>query len=279
MRTSDFTLRPLESDSDFDAAVTLQREVWGAEFHDLVPAALLRVVGYVGGIAAGAFTDAGELAGFIFGVSGIRDGRLVHWSDTLAVRERYRDCGLGESLKRFQRDHLLPLGIERVYWTFDPLESRNAHLNLNRLGASAGEYVRDFYGATGSTLHEGIGTDRLVVQWELGAPRVVALMEERAATRTPCTGEDVPLVNDVREGAAGLKSGEPLLHLDAPRVRVAIPAGIQQLKSRSPEAAREWRRVTRLAFESYFARGYVARALVRRGAWSEYLLERGAQDQ
>ena len=94
MRTSDFTLRPLESDSDFDAAVTLQREVWGAEFHDLVPAALLRVVGYVGGIAAGAFTDAGELAGFIFGVSGIRDGRLVHWSDTLAVRDtdRQRDA-------------------------------------------------------------------------------------------------------------------------------------------------------------------------------------------
>src|SRR5690348_3745249 len=99
-----FTLRSLETPDDFDAAVTLQREVWGDDFTDLVPAAVLRVVGYVGGVAAGAFGDDGELAGFVFGVSGVRDGRLVHWSDTLAVRARYRDRGLGESLKRFQRE-------------------------------------------------------------------------------------------------------------------------------------------------------------------------------
>jgi predicted GNAT superfamily acetyltransferase len=277
VRTPDFTLRPLESESDFAAAVTLQRAVWGEEFTDLVPAALLRVVQHVGGVAAGAFTNAGELAGFVFGVSGIRDGRPSHWSDTLAVRAQYRDRGLGESLKRFQRELLLPLGIERMYWTYDPLESRNAHLNLNRLGASAGEYVRDFYGATGSVLHEEIGTDRLVVQWELGAPSVVALMEGHG-TRTWCTASGASLVNVVRDGAAGPETGEPDLQLDAPSVRVAIPADVQGLKARAPECAREWRRVTRLAFETYFARGYLARALVRRGAWSEYILERGARD-
>lgn len=272
-----FTLRSLETPADFDAAVHLQREVWGDDFNDLVPPALLRVVGHVGGVAAGAFTDDGELAGFVFGVSGIRDRRLSHWSDTLAVREHHRDHGLGESLKRFQRELLLPLGIEHMYWTFDPLESRNAHLNFNRLGATASEYARDFYGVTNSRLHAGIGTDRLVVQWELGAPNVVALMEARA-TPAPCAADDAPLVNAVREGAASPESGEPDLRFDAPSVRVAIPADIQGLKARWPECAREWRRVTRLAFESYIARGYVARALVRRGAWSEYILERGARD-
>jgi predicted GNAT superfamily acetyltransferase len=277
VRTPDFELRSLETPEDFAAAVTLQSEVWGEAFSDLVPAALLRVVGYVGGIAAGAFTVDGELAGFVFGVSGIRDSRLSHWSDTLVVRAPHRDRGLGESLKRYQRELLLPLGIERMYWTFDPLESRNAHLNFNRLGATSGEYVRDYYGATGSVLHEDIGTDRLVVQWELNAPRVVALTEGRA-TPAPCTADDAPIVNAVREGAAGPVSGEPDLQLDAPSVRVAIPADVQGLKARAPECAREWRRVTRMAFESYFARGYVARALVRRGAWSEYLLEREGGD-
>jgi len=275
--TPAFTLRSLETTSDFDAAVHVQREVWGDDFNDLVPAALLRIVGHVGGVAAGAFTDDGELAGLVFGVSGIRDGRLSHWSDTLAVRARYRDRGLGESLKKYQRELLLPLGIETMYWTFEPLESRNAHLNFNQLGASAGEYVRDFYGVTGSALHEHIGTDRLVVQWELGAPRVAALMKGRAA-RTHRSGDDAPLVNVVHDGAAGPESAEPDLQLDAPSVRVAIPADIQGLKARSPECAGEWRRVTRLAFEAYFARGYVARALMRRGPWSEYVLERGAGD-
>jgi predicted GNAT superfamily acetyltransferase len=102
-------------------------------------------------------------------------------------------------------------------------------------------------------------------------------MEGRAAA-APCSADGAPLVNAVREGAAGPVSGEPDLQLDAPSVRVAIPADVQGLKARAPECAREWRRVTRMAFESYFARGYVARALVRRGAWSEYLLEREGGD-
>jgi predicted GNAT superfamily acetyltransferase len=275
---SGFDLRPLTSATDFDLAVALQRAVWGADFTDLVPPAILHIVQFVGGVAAGAFTEDGELAGFIFGVSGIRDGRLSHWSDTLAVRAEYRDRGLGERLKRFQRDLLLPLGIERMHWTFDPLESRNAHLNFNRLGATASEYHRDFYGETSSVLHEDIGTDRLVVCWEIGAPHVAALLDHGA--RSAVTADDVrdvPLINETSDGVTGPESDEPNLHLDAPRVRLAIPADIQQLKSRSPELAREWRRVTRLAFESYLARAYVARALVRRGAHSEYILERSAR--
>jgi predicted GNAT superfamily acetyltransferase len=269
-----FTLRPLTSPEDFNQAVTLQRNVWGDDFTDVVPPAILHIVGFVGGVAAGAFTAQGQLAGFVFGISGIRDGNLSHWSDTLAVRAEYRDRGIGERLKRYQRELLLPLGIERMHWTFDPLESRNAYLNFNRLGATANEYHRDFYGATtNSTLHEDIGTDRLIVLWELASPRVAALLD---GTTKPTPRDDldaVPLVNETSDDAFGPVSSEPDLALDAPRVRLAIPADIQGLKTRSPGLAREWRRVTRLAFENYFARGYVVRALVRRGAHSEYLLE------
>lgn len=276
--TLSLTLRPLNTKQDFDAAVALQHSVWGTDFSDVVPSALLHIVGYVGGVAAGAFTEQGQLAGFVFGISGIRDGRLSHWSDILAVRAEYRDRGIGERLKRYQRELLLPLGIERMYWTVDPLESRNAHLNFNRLGATASEYHRDFYGpTTGSTLHEGLGTDRLVVLWELAAPRVAALLEDHGA-RHPASDDDlrgVPLVNETVITTEGPESGAPTLDLDAPRVRLAIPADIQGLKMRSPRLSSDWRHVTRLAFESYFARGYVARALVRAGAVSEYLLERG----
>ena len=268
-----FTLRPLTSSDDFDQAVSLQKDVWGEDFTDLVPPAILHIVGFVGGVAAGAFTENGELTGLIFGVSGIRDGRLSHWSDTLAVRAEYRDRGLGERLKRFQRELLLPLGIDRMHWTFDPLESRNAHLNFNRLGATSSEYHRDFYGTTNSGLHQDIGTDRLVVLWEMATPRVTALLDG-TSKRPPMTDRGIPLVNAVTGGAAGPTSAVPDLELDTPRVRLAIPADIQALKARSPELARDWRRITRLAFESYFARGYVARALVRRGERSEYLLEK-----
>ena len=274
-RDAGFSLRRLSTTDEFDAAVALQHDVWGDQFAEVVPAGVLRVVQYVGGVVAGAFTDAGELAGFVFGVSGIRDDRLSHWSDTLAVQQQYRNRGLGEDLKRYQRDLLLPLGVERVYWTFDPLESKNAYLNFNRLGVTAAEYRRDFYCATGSNLHEHIGTDRLVVQWEIGDPRVAGLLDG-TRPRAAFTEEMLsatPLVNETTDGAAGPVSAEPKLGLDAPRVRLAIPADIQQLKSRSPQAAREWRRITRLAFEGYFSRGYSACAIVRRGACSEYLLE------
>ena len=274
-RDADFSLRRLSTTDEFDDAVALQHDVWGDRFAEVVPAGVLRVVQYVGGVVAGAFTDTGELAGFVFGVSGIRDDRLSHWSDTLAVQQKYRNRGIGEDLKRFQRDLLLPLGVERVYWTFDPLESKNAYLNFNRLGVTAAEYRRDFYGATHSRLHDEIGTDRLVALWEIGAPRIAELLDgtrpRAALTDEMLSGS--PLVNETFEGVAGPVSGEPNLELSAPLVRIAIPADIQQLKAQSPQAAREWRRVTRLAFEAYFARGFSASALVRRGPCSEYLLE------
>lgn len=274
-RSGEFVLRRLSTTEEFDEAVVLQQEVWGGHFSEVVPTGVLRVVQYVGGVVAGAFTDAGVLAGFVFGVSGIRDDRLSHWSDTLAVRQEYRNRGIGEDLKRYQRELLLPLGIERVYWTFDPLESKNAYLNFSRLGVTAGEYRRDFYGTTHSKLHEDIGTDRLITVWEIASPRVARLL---AGSSTEHGVHDhlagASRINEIAQRGRDVVTMEPDLTLAAPCLRLSIPADIQQLKARSPDVAREWRRVTRAAFETYFARGYVARAVVRVGECSEYLLER-----
>ena len=166
-------LRPLTSAADYAACVELQRATWGQGFAEAVPGSILKICQKVGGVAAGAFDPEGRLLGFVFGLTGVRGGRLAHWSHMLAVAPAARDLGIGARLKRFQRDLLLPLGIESVLWTYDPLEARNAHLNLNRLGAEVAEYVEDMYaGEMGSELAEGIGTDRFIVDWRIDGERV-----------------------------------------------------------------------------------------------------------
>src|SRR5690606_23276161 len=125
---------------------------------------------------------------FVFGLTGLRAGRPSHWSDMLAVRPEMRGRGLAIELKRFQRDEVLALGVEEMLWTFDPLRAGNAHLNLNKLGAVARAYRPDMYGATGSPLHDGIGTDRFVAFWPLRHERVVARLA--GSGHTAAAGED-----------------------------------------------------------------------------------------
>ncbi|TVP76623.1 MAG: GNAT family N-acetyltransferase, partial [Gemmatimonadales bacterium] len=159
MSRSDFHIRPLAGRAEMEACVVLQEAVWGAGFRERVPAAILGVARRLGGVVTGAFRG-DELVGFVFGLTGIREGRPVHWSDMLAVRAEARGRGLGIALKEAQRDELLSRGVRVMEWTFDPLVARNAHLNLNRLGAAGVEYVVDAYGDSDSPLHRGIGTDR-----------------------------------------------------------------------------------------------------------------------
>lgn len=167
-----FIIRPLATHEDFAACVALQRATWGEAFRDVVQASLLMVAQKVGGIAAGAFGPDGSLWGFVFGLTGVEAGRPVHWSHMLAVRREVRNRGIGRRLKEFQRAWLRERRVSRVYWTFDPLVARNAHLNMNRLGAEVVEFIPNMYGLeTGSPLHAGLGTDRLLVVWQLEAPR------------------------------------------------------------------------------------------------------------
>lgn len=249
----------------------LQKQVWGDGFTEIIPSSVLKVVQQVGGIAIGAFVE-NRLVGLLFGISGIRDGERAHWSDTLAVLPEYRDLGIGRRLKWQQRERLLAEGVERIHWTFDPLESRNAYVNLVRLGAVAGEYRRDFYGATASILHEGLETDRLVASWEIRSDRVGRrLAGERGWGDSSAAG--APLVNPWRSSDRLPLAGEPDLAVAAPAIRLAIPADIQELRARSPAVALGWRRTTRAAFEAYLGRGYAATGLVRGPECSCYVLE------
>jgi predicted GNAT superfamily acetyltransferase len=175
----------------------------------------------------------------------------------LAVDREARDLGLGTRLKLYQRDLLLPMGVEEVRWTFDPLEARNAHLNFNHLGAEVAEYVENMYeGEEGSELFAGIGTDRFILSWKIAGARVArALDDHRMGAAEPFRA--APIVN----------LGAVIADLvDAPRVRVEIPPSIQDLKAQRPDAAPAWRESTRRAFEAYLARGYRVEAFYRAAA-------------
>lgn len=267
-----YRVRPLDGRSEMLACVELQKEIWGRDFTERVPPALLKIAQRIGGVTTGAFDADGTLVGFVFGISGIRDGGLAHWSDMLAVRRGHRGRGLGRRLKLHQRNALLPLGVRTVLWTFDPLESRNAHLNFGRLGVLAHEYRESLYGETDSVLHRGIGTDRLVATWRIAAGRVRRRLDgaERPPTAADLAG--VPLVNPTSGEADAITSEPPDLSLTSARVRIAVPTEIQALKARAPDLAADWRAKTRAAFSTYLDRGYSAVEVVREGERTCYLL-------
>jgi chorismate synthase len=272
----DITIRPLASLEDYEACGDFQEEIWGRGFSEKVPPAILMIANRLGGLAAGAFDRKGNLRGFVFGLTGLMDGRPVHWSDMLAVRAGGRDAGLGTRLKRYQRQVLLERGVVDVRWTFDPLQGRNAHVNFSKLGITCREYVENMYGQTDSPLHRGVGTDRLVASWDLDSERVVSRL--KSALLVPSLAElaEAPRVLPVRKGGKFPVPGDPVLDLADRRILLAVPGDIEPIMEREMALAIRWREATRRAFVHYFSRGYEAREFLRGGFVSLYLLERNA---
>jgi predicted GNAT superfamily acetyltransferase len=236
-------IRDLESHDDFRACVRLQDETWGASFSERVPPAILKVARQIGGVSAGAFTPDGQLVGFVFGLTGVRDGRLIHWSDMLAVRDRYRGRRLGQRLKEYQRAKVRALGVEAMRWTFDPLSAGNAHFNINVLGATPVEYVPDMYGSnTGSALLGALPSDRFVVEWDIAANEPRGPSSESA---------NLTLANPLDP------AGRPVTRLpsDPGLVAVQIPRELADVQRLSPEQALEWRLAVRHAIVPLLAQG------------------------
>ncbi|NNM33688.1 MAG: GNAT family N-acetyltransferase [Gemmatimonadetes bacterium] len=233
------SIRPVQSLRELQAAVRIQKDTWGQEFSDVVPSSMMQITAKMGGVVAGAFDSEGDLAGLVYGITGLRDGRLAHWSHMLAVRPEFRNRGVGQALKHYQKARLLEEGVSVMYWTFDPLVSRNAHLNLNRLGAEVDEYVADMYGESDSELHR-LGTDRFIVRWTLDTPHVETGPPELAAGVPELLATDPP------------SSTLP----DAESVAVGVPDDVEELEAESFEGALAWRISTRAAFAHYLGRGY-----------------------
>ena len=218
----------------------LQREIWGVSDLDVLPALALRPQKEVGAILMGAFAE-GRMIGFVFGFPGILNGETIIHSDMLGVTSAYRSQSVGYLLKCAQREAALALGVKRITWTFDPLQSRNAHLNFGKLGVVADRYLVNYYGETSSFLHR-FGTDRLWVSWLLDSERVVSRIDRKEPPKTL----DLQVPALVRVG----RNQEPVVNMDLTDQKVIIEIPGEQ-------NAELWREPTRAAFTHALDAGYV----------------------
>jgi predicted GNAT superfamily acetyltransferase len=258
------TIRDVEGFAEMKACEELQREVWGFDDLEVVSSHHLLAAREVGGVLVGAF-DGESLVGFAYGFVGLAGGELEIHSHMLAVKPAYRNDNLGYRLKLAQRERALASGIAKMTWTFDPLQSLNAHFNFGKLGVVSDRYLVNFYGEHSSSfLHQGIGTDRLWVSWLLDSPRVKQRLGgggEREGGG-PELEEALPLVSvgadgSPQSGGQGRTGGEEYLS-------IGIPGDIAGLQRERPDVAVEWREATRRAFTEALGSGYRVEEFYRR---------------
>jgi predicted GNAT superfamily acetyltransferase len=248
MTVTDFHVRHCTALDEFERCVELQRAIWQESI--IVPTALFVVALETGGQVVGAFAGL-EMIGFLMALVGTHEGRVFLHSHMTAVLPAWQNRGVGRTLKLEQRDDALRRDIRLIEWTFDPLELRNAHFNLRRLGAVARRYITNLYGITDSPLHAGLPTDRLLAEWHLDSPRVLC----------------APSVYPERERRA-----PEIAAASKAVVRISVPANISELRANNrPAAAREQSRI-RAEFEHWFTLGYTAIDLQRDSATASYVL-------
>ena len=242
-------IRTCEGFDELEACVQLQIETWGYDPADVIPRKAYRVAQKIGGQVMGAFDteipgapavgDADSLVGFVLSLPGVKTAnsapRPYLHSHMLAVRQGYRNRGLGARLKREQRQEALARGIRFMEWTFDPLEIKNAFLNIHKLGAIVRSYEVNFYGLTTSRLQGGLPSDRLVAEWQMDAPRVQDILAGR-----------MPALQNIEE-------------------RIVVPTAIYEWKA--SEAGRERALAVllenRRKFQQAFAQGLAVVGFVR----------------
>ncbi|HKD91856.1 MAG TPA: GNAT family N-acetyltransferase [Terriglobales bacterium] len=222
-------VRLCQSLDELQACVELQKEVWGFADADLIPLRMFVVAQKIGGQVIGGFRDS-ELIGFALAIPGNRGGHPYLHSHMLAVREQYRNSGLGRRIKLAQRQEALKEGIELMEWTFDPLEIKNAYLNLHKLGAIARRYNINQYGISSSPLQGGLPTDRLIAEWWLRSRRVIDFLDHGEAPRVK------------------------------PELTIEVPAQVYEWKANPSTRARaaEVHALNRELFLTAFARGLAA---------------------
>jgi len=298
------TIRELSTVAELELAIQLEKEVWRCDDSDVVPITLAVATRAAGSIWLGAF-EGDDLIGFAFALPSFDEGGTAFHSHTLGVGEAYQSSGVGYQLKLAQREKALAMGIKKMTWTFDPLRSRNAHLNFCKLGVISDRYEIDFYGSKSSSPMHSNSTDRLWVTWSLAEPRVDQRLKRasgadesqnshavaKSATRV---GQPSGSVNQVRvEMLDALAHLDPLVRFNgngrpaeselAPalarqRIAIEIPGDIGRIERDDIALGREWRQATRRAFTESVKAGFVVKEFCRsiRGQQGPgaYLLER-----
>jgi len=249
-----FRFRKLEKPEEFRQALEVHRAVWGDEG---VPTTLQRALQDNGGLVLGAFADI-YLAGFALSVLGWDGTTLYQYSHVTAVRPEYQNHHLGFRLKAFQRDEVLKLGLSEIRWTFDPLQSRNARLNVRLLGGVPDRYFIHYYGQMPDTLNRDLESDRVRLRWELTTPRV----EERLAGKYPTAEDDVALwkrstaIVETEVGEKGLRVPAAVSEPSGALAHLEIPFDLAAVREHQPDSLRSWRHAVRDGFRAAFDMGY-----------------------
>src|ERR1039457_4943941 len=275
-------IRDLKSIDDLSEVKAVEKEVWGMADEDTLPLTLAIACKAAGNIFVGAFDrDNGKdkLVGFAFGFLGRANGQTTIHSHLLAVLDAYRHLDLGFRLKQAQRERAMALGVREMTWTYDPLQSRNAHFNFSKLGVVSDAYKVDFYGPeTSSMLHRN-GTDRLWVRWILNSRRVRDRLAGKNA-RVETLDALRLLAPLVRFDPSGKPARADLAEaLARQRVSIEIPGDILEVERADMGLAREWRDATRGAFREALKAGFVVAEFCRSIGGQQgpgaYLLQRG----
>lgn len=235
------TVRHCATLEEYEECVRLQLITWGEDL--VVPAGLFVVARETGGQTLGAFVR-DKLVGFTLGLAGLHAGKPIIHSHMTAVLSHFRDRGIGRMLKLAQRNDALARGIHLVEWTFDPLELKNAHFNINRLGAVVRRYIPNCYGITESPLHAGLPTDRLMAEWYLDSARVNGILDGRAP-----------------QAASGAE-------------KISIPADISERKQTEPAAGARVQNEMREQFLEKMANGFIVTGLEIGPKEASYVLEK-----
>ena len=259
------TIRHLESPEEITAVEKLQKQIWSGSDIEVVPTHMLLAAVHGGGILLGAY-DGDDLVGFVFGFPGheLKADRmeLLHCSHMAGILPDYRDSGVGFLLKRAQWQMVRRQGIERITWTYDPLQSRNAKLNIAKLGAVCNTYYPNYYGELRDEINQGMPSDRFQVDWWLNSSRGKRRLSKSPRKKLDLAhylSANITRLNETQLNLAGLiaphpieisVSSEPLLLLE-------IPANFPAIKIADPVLALEWRMHTRTIFQDVFAAGYL----------------------
>jgi predicted GNAT superfamily acetyltransferase len=223
---SEYSIRECSTFEDFAACIELQRIVWQFDNLDITPLRSFIITKHSGGFTIGAFDKTRRLIGFVHTLPAF-DEKLkpYYYSQMLAVEPELQNAGIGVKLKLAQRDNALKTGVSLITWTFDPLQSRNAYLNIVKLGGVVRTYCVNYYGnQSTSTLHRGLDTDRLFIQWWVKSEHVASTL-------------------------AGSRRS------DKPEAVVELPRHIEAIKKRDLEEARSWQFRIRSEFQKCLSEG------------------------
>jgi predicted GNAT superfamily acetyltransferase len=226
VETLGYNVRECTSLEDYKSCIELQRRIWQYDNLDVTPLRSFVIVKRSGGFTLGAFEESGRMVGFVHALAAFDENlKPYFYSNMLAVEPRSQNAGIGVRLKMAQREHAIKRGVTLMTWTFDPLQSRNAYLNIHKLGGVVRNYLVNYYGnQSTSALHRGLDTDRLFVEWWVNSERVAGALTGRGC-------------------------------LEKPAAVVEVPRHIEEVKKRDLEEARRWQLKIRSEFQNHLAEG------------------------